>query len=139
MYREPQSPGVRIDSGVREGDTVSVHYDPLLAKVVATAETRRLAIDRLSAALRTFPILGIRTNIPFLVRVLESDVFRAGRIHTGFLDHEGAALAGESEPPPDFLRTVVSTAREPAAAPVDGGAPGPARDPWEQLRGWGVR
>jgi 3-methylcrotonyl-CoA carboxylase alpha subunit len=139
LYREPRSPGVRIDSGVREGDNVSVHYDPLLAKVVATAETRTMAIDRLSAALRDFPILGIRTNVPFLVRVLESDVFRAGRMHTGFLDHEGAGLADFSEPPPAFLQAVVDAAREPAGTPPGAGTTPRTWDPWERLRGWGLR
>ena len=66
LYREPERPGVRIDSGVAEGDEVTVHYDPLLAKVIASAETRDLAIARLAAALRQFPVLGVRTNIPFL-------------------------------------------------------------------------
>ena len=56
LYREPRWPGVRVDSGVAEGDEVSVHYDPLLAKVIAIAETRDLAIARLRAALREFPI-----------------------------------------------------------------------------------
>ncbi len=134
LYREPQGPGVRIDSGVREGDTVSVHYDPLLAKVIATAETRALAIDRLASALRAFPILGIRTNIPFLIRVLDSEAFRAGRIHTGFLDAEGAALANDpTDPPPDWLRGVLDSATR--ATPID--SPAAARwDPWERLQGW---
>ncbi len=65
LYREPRMPGVRVDSGVREGDDISVHYDPLIAKVIAQAETRDLAIARLIAALRAFPVLGIITNIPF--------------------------------------------------------------------------
>ena len=55
---------MRIDSGVAEGTEVPVHYDPLLAKVIASAETRELARVRLIAALRNFPILGIRTNVP---------------------------------------------------------------------------
>src|SRR5439155_13929952 len=70
-YREPQRPGVRVDSGVAEGGEVSIYYDPLIAKVIATAETRDLATARLVAALREFAIEGIRTNIAFLVRVLE--------------------------------------------------------------------
>jgi acetyl/propionyl-CoA carboxylase alpha subunit len=70
LYREPRMPGVRIDSGVTEGDVVSVHYDPLLAKVIASAENREAARRRLVEALKAFPILGIRTNIPFLLGVL---------------------------------------------------------------------
>jgi 3-methylcrotonyl-CoA carboxylase alpha subunit len=107
LCREPRMPGVRVDSGVVEGGEVTVHYDPLLAKVIATAETRELARQRLIAALRAYPILGIRTNIPFLLRVLDHPRLVAGDVDTGFLDGEGAGLAAapELELPP-FVRAV---------------------------------
>jgi len=92
-YREPQRPGIRVDSGVVEGGDVSVYYDPMIAKVIATADTRVLAIARLCAALREFEIAGIRTNRSFLLRILESAAFRDGAIDTAFLDREGAAIA----------------------------------------------
>ena len=95
-YREPQRPGIRVDAGVVEGGEVSIHYDPMLAKVIATAETRDLAIARLSAALRWFEIAGVRTNRSFLLRILESSAFRAGAIDTAFLDREGHALAAQA-------------------------------------------
>src|SRR5262245_41812339 len=134
LYREPRLPGVRIDSGVRENDEISVHYDPLIAKVIAHAETRDLAIARLVAALRQFPVLGIITTIPFLIRVLEHPSFRAGDSHTGFLDHEGATLADSlAEPPPSFVEAAMAAAQEPHSR--DGAA---VRDwdPWNQLPGW---
>ena len=96
VYRAPHIPGVRVDSGVAEGSEISVYYDPMLAKVIATAESRRLAINRLAAALHAFDIEGVRTNVPFLIRILELPEFRDGRIDTGFLDREGARLASES-------------------------------------------
>ncbi len=134
LYREPRVPGLRIDSGVREDDEISVHYDPLIAKVIAHAETRELAIARLLAALRAFPILGIVTNIPFLIRVLEHPGFRAGAIHTGFLDHEGAALAiAPDEAVPPFV-TAALTAREATSGNATGF--GDEWDPWTRLRGW---
>ena len=80
LYREPQVPGVRIDAGVAEGTDVSVYYDPMLAKVIASGESRDVALARLAAALRDYPILGIRTNIPFLLRILDHPRFRAGDI-----------------------------------------------------------
>jgi acetyl/propionyl-CoA carboxylase alpha subunit len=137
VYREPRMPGVRVDSGVHEGDEVTVHYDPLLAKVVAHAETRTLAIARLESALRSFPILGIRTNIPFLLRVLASDAFRAGSIHTGFLDSEGASLAEEPDdpPPPFVLEAVAAAAAEPRRA-TSAASGGTDWDPWSRLQGW---
>ena len=93
LYREPRLPGVRVDAGFVEGDEISIHYDPLLAKVIASAETRDLAISRLIAALRGYPILGIRTNIPYLLRILEHPRFQSGNADTGFLESEGEALA----------------------------------------------
>jgi 3-methylcrotonyl-CoA carboxylase alpha subunit len=97
-YREPKMPGLRIDSGITEGSEVPVHYDPLLAKVIAWAETRELAIARLAAALGQFVVEGITTNISFVKRILEHPSFRAGTIDTGFLDREGAALAEAASP-----------------------------------------
>jgi acetyl-CoA carboxylase biotin carboxylase subunit len=122
-YREPQWPGIRIDSGVAEGDEVAIHYDPMLAKVIATAETRDLAIARLTAALREFSIDGVRTNLPFLVRLLELSAFRAGAIDTGFLDREGAKVA-EQLP----LQSAIS---HPQSAIGDRHSSAVAYDPWD--------
>lgn len=93
VYREPRWPGVRVDSGVAEGGEVSIYYDPMIAKVIATAEDRELAIGRLAAALRDFHIEGIRTNLAFLNAILESDAFRRADVDTAFLDREGVAIA----------------------------------------------
>jgi 3-methylcrotonyl-CoA carboxylase alpha subunit len=102
-YREPRRPGIRVDAGVVEGGDVPVYYDPMIAKVIATAETRPLAIARLAAALREFEIAGIKTNRAFLIKILESDAFRDGAVDTGFLDRESAAIAATiaDEPEPD--------------------------------------
>ena len=146
LYREPRLPGVRIDSGVREGDEISVHYDPLIAKVIAHAETRDLAIARLLTALREFPVLGVITNIPFLIRVLEHPRFRAGDMHTGFLDHEGASLSeSANEPTPPFVAAAMTADTTGAAAAFAPGASAPREsgrhgrgdwDPWNRLPGW---
>ena len=82
LYREPRWPGVRVDSGVVEGGEVSVHYDPMIAKVIVHAETRPAAIARAAAALRDFPILGIRTNVPYLLAVLALPAFARGEVDT---------------------------------------------------------
>jgi 3-methylcrotonyl-CoA carboxylase alpha subunit len=91
-YREPKMPGLRIDSGVTAGSEISVFYDPLLAKVIAWAETRDLAIARLSTALGQFVIEGVTTNIAFLRGILEHPAFRAGTIDTAFLDREAVEI-----------------------------------------------
>ena len=117
VYRAPNIPGVRVDSGVAEGSEISVYYDPMLAKVIATAESRPLAINRLATALRALQIQGVRTNVPFLIRVLELPEFRGGRIDTGFLDREGATLAAN---------TFAVAIAEPQAP-----APERSKDPWD--------
>jgi len=134
LYREPRMPGIRIDSGVVEGGEVSVHYDPMLAKVIATGETREHARRRLVAALRDFPILGIRTNVAFLISILEHPAFAAGEIDTGWLDRHGDTL----RPPPD---TTVPSDVDALVEAVRQNAPGllsrasAAADPWTALRG----
>ena len=133
LYREPQGPGIRVDSGVAEGQDVSVYYDPLLAKLVAWAETREGARRRLVAALRQFAVLGIRTNVPFLVRVLEHPHFGDGGIDTSFLDDEGRALGEPIDGPGVPAALAAAAAYEPAATGV---AAVKAPDPWERLTGW---
>jgi acetyl-CoA carboxylase biotin carboxylase subunit len=83
LFRPPQDAGVRVETGYREGQDVTPHYDPLLAKVIAHAPTRAQAIDRLCEALQAFAIDGVKSNIPALTGILRSDEFRAGEVHTG--------------------------------------------------------
>jgi len=134
LYREPRMPGIRVDSGVVEGGTISVHYDPMIAKVIATAESREQARRRLLAALRQFPILGVRTNVAFLINILEHARFQAGAIDTGFLDREGGNVRPQSpsDTPPEVeaLAAAVRTIVPPAA-----GIGAPMHDPWISLRG----
>jgi acetyl/propionyl-CoA carboxylase alpha subunit len=87
MYRAPEGPGIRFDSGIAEGTDVPVHYDPLLAKLIAYADTRDTAIARATNALRSTVILGLKTNVPFLLEMLRDDRFAAGSIDTTYLDH----------------------------------------------------
>jgi 3-methylcrotonyl-CoA carboxylase alpha subunit len=129
-YREPRRPGIRVDSGVAEGGEVSVYYDPMIAKVIATAETRALAIARLSAALREFEIGGLNTNRAFLIAILESQAFRDGAIDTAFLDREGGALAATLPADADQPSTM-AISHQPSAMvmrvdPWDGGSAQPA-------------
>jgi acetyl-CoA/propionyl-CoA carboxylase biotin carboxyl carrier protein len=133
LYREPRMPGIRVDSGVMEGGDITVHYDPMIAKVIATAESRDAARQRLIAALRGFPILGVRTNIRFLINILEHRQFIAGEIDTGFLDRESSSVrpvvAAEL---PEEVQGIAALVRSTARASRPTGAP--AADPWISLR-----
>ena len=134
LYREPRGPGIRIDSGVAEGGTVSVSYDPLLAKLVVSGETRDRAIERALSALRAFPVLGIRTNIPFLIRVLSHPEFRAGYLHTSFIDQHLAVLTATTRTP----SAAIAAAAAARGATTQGHASKDAPDdPWSTLHGWG--
>ena len=138
LYREPDGPGIRIDSGVEEGTAVPVQYDPMLAKLIASGETRDAAIARAVAALRQFPILGVRTNVAFLIRTLEHPAFRAGDLHTGFVDEHLPSLLEKTEPS-ELVLSVARAAQSsrdvgPSAAT---GATMAAVDPWSRLEGWG--
>ncbi len=79
----PGGEGIRIESGFAKGCTVSPYYDPMIAKVIARGPDRASAIARLRAALAQVEISGVRTNIPFLLQVLDDERFRSGRVHTG--------------------------------------------------------
>jgi acetyl-CoA carboxylase biotin carboxylase subunit len=82
----PQGPGVRLECGVAEGVEVSVHYDPLLAKLITSGRTRDEAIERMRLALASFVVEGVKTVIPFHQRVVQSDLFRAGSVHTQLIE-----------------------------------------------------
>jgi len=135
LYRAPQRPGIRVDAGVESGSDVSVHYDPMIAKLIAHAETRDAAIARAIAALSEFDVLGLATNISFLIGVLDSRPFRHGAIDTAFLDGEGAALIAPAPLPSAALAAAVVHEERTGGAPADG----PKRrtpDPWGTLQGW---
>jgi len=83
---EPAGPGVRLDSGVYEGWTVPLDYDPLLAKLAAWAPSRDAAIERMKRALAEYTIAGIRTNRAFFGEIMDDAEFRAGTLSTAFLD-----------------------------------------------------
>ncbi|MEM7100751.1 MAG: biotin carboxylase N-terminal domain-containing protein [Pseudomonadota bacterium] len=85
-FRIPELFGVRVETGFGEGHTVSPYYDALLAKVIAHAHTRELAIGRLVVALKAIEVSGVKTNAALLIRLLESEDFRSGDIDTDIVN-----------------------------------------------------
>ncbi len=88
VLNEPAGPGVRVDSGVRQGDEVSMYYDPMIAKLSVHGDERAAAIDRAVAALKSYAVLGVTTNVEYLIAILQHPVFQSGELHTGFLADE---------------------------------------------------
>jgi acetyl-CoA carboxylase biotin carboxylase subunit len=94
----PLAEGLRVDSGVEAGSEVSIHYDPMLAKIITSGENRTLALQRMRRALRSLSVQGVKTNRELLLRVLDHPAFIAGQIDTHFIDrHLGGLGDGVSE------------------------------------------
>jgi acetyl-CoA carboxylase biotin carboxylase subunit len=99
VYRPPDGIGIRVDGGVYQGAVVTVNYDPMVAKLIAWGRDRPEAIDRLRRALQEFVVKGIKTSIPFHLRVLRHPRFLEGRYDTGFIDQhmDGGKGAPEAD------------------------------------------
>ncbi|MEW9510159.1 biotin carboxylase N-terminal domain-containing protein [Streptomyces bacillaris] len=120
----PDAPGLRLDTGYTGGDTIGVHYDPMLAKVIAHAPTRTAAIRLLAGALERARIHGPVTNRALLVRSLRHPDFVAGRLDTGFYDRHLPALTapGDGDPATAALAAALAEA---VAATTHGTGPAP--------------
>jgi 3-methylcrotonyl-CoA carboxylase alpha subunit len=132
-YIEPTGPGVRVDAGVTRGSEVGVKFDPMLSKLICYAEDRATCIDRLARALRDYVILGTKTNVSWLRRVVTHEAFREGLVSTSFLDDHAESLVREvPEIVPAVAAALASAPRKSAAAA------GPQlATVWEQLGEWG--
>jgi len=84
--RAPEGDGVRVETGVREGDDVSVFYDPMISKLITYGEDRNDALDKMIVALKRYEVAGMPTNIPFVEKCARHEEFRRGGVTTGFLD-----------------------------------------------------
>lgn len=115
-WAEPRMPGIRVDTGYGPGCEISRYYDSLVAKVVAHAATRSECIRRLADALRDFHVLGVRTNIAFLLDVLGSSSFVSGNYHTATLAKEFGEWSDSLGTPHELAYLVgkASSAREPS-------------------------
>jgi acetyl-CoA/propionyl-CoA carboxylase biotin carboxyl carrier protein len=100
---EPRGPGVRHDSGLRQGMTVGSSYDPMLSKVIAHGADRSQALDRLRSALGAHALLGVATNVGFLRALLDDDDVRAGRLDTGLVERRLPELVAGAVPDEVFV------------------------------------
>jgi len=135
----PTGNGMRVDTGVRAGDSVSVHYDAMVAKVICHGREREEALGRLRLALDACEVAGVTTNLDMLRRIVAHPAFVAGEIDTGFIAaHAAELLTPRTAPPPEVLAAAAlgvlleeseAAARE-AAASTDPHSPWHARDGW---------
>ena len=111
LWKPPSGPGIRVDSGVKEGDEVTVNFDPMLAKLIVHAPSRMAAIRRLELALSSFIALGVTTNIGFLRNALTHPAFTSGSITTDFLDNTPISEFISEKPDPSVLVAIASAAK----------------------------
>jgi 3-methylcrotonyl-CoA carboxylase alpha subunit len=122
--------GLRIDTGVEEGDRISPWYDPMIAKLIAFAPTRREAIDRLVEALEGVEVWPVRTNAAFLARAADEADFRAGAVDTGFIPARIDRLVPDAAPPEGVWNLAAT-----ALLASDFGSDGEG-GPWAALQGF---
>jgi len=143
--RVPSGPGVRWDGGIESGFEVGLHYDPLLAKLIAHAPTRDEAIDRMARALDELEVVGPATSAPFHRAVMREPDFRAGRLSIRYVEGHPGLLRRDVDP--ETLRAVAVAAAlleeelrqgaHPTPAPAgeprsDGGPAGALRSAWQR-------
>lgn len=143
--RTPAGPYVRDDSGTYEGAEISMHYDPLISKLVTWGDDREQAMARMSRALAEYRVVGIETNLAFHRRVLENPNFRAGVYDTSFIERE-PGLCEASAAEEDQLSAAVAalavcrqeaSAREPQSAGQGQPDTGAGPSPWRRWTGRG--
>ncbi|HEY4353998.1 MAG TPA: acetyl/propionyl/methylcrotonyl-CoA carboxylase subunit alpha [Paraburkholderia sp.] len=132
----PRAP-VRIDSGVREGDTITRFYDPMIAKLIVYGATRADALQRMSRALQACEVVGPHTNVEFLRRIVTSEPFANADLDTGLIERHRDALFAPAQKPVDAALALACAAmleREGDAA--SGAAAASGASPWEALAHW---
>ena len=135
LFVPPEGPGIRVDSGVRSGDEITIHYDPMIAKIIVHDTSREAAIRRMDAALRQTVILGTTTNLRFLQALISHPTFQLGEVDTGFIERHLNELVTPQEMLPDEALITAALAdmhvnRTNASNPVED------FDPWSQNDGF---
>lgn len=140
FYRRPAGPGVRVDDGIEAGTQVSPYYDPMLGKVITWGDDRPEAIRKMVRALQDTVVLGVTTNIPYLLDILEHPQFRAGDLTTNFLDEKLPEWQPEADTSNSTWLAIAAlealqggNRRE---RPRSNGEEPEQPDPWQAQEGW---
>ena len=127
----PEGDAWRVDAGIADGDVISVHYDPMIAKVVASGPDRKSALATLRHELDRTAVFGVASNLPLLRALAAHPAFAAGGVDTGFVDRELAALTADVAPAPEAVLLAASLALAERAPPPDANP-----SPWALADGW---
>lgn len=134
-----EGPHVRIDTGVRQGDEVSMHYDPMIAKLIVWDKDRDSALRRLRQALLEYQVVGVTTNLQFLAAIAAHTSFARAELHTGFIEQHRAELFPDRQRVSDrvlALATLGRLLRVDAEAAERAKASGDPWSPWHSTSGW---
>jgi len=135
----PESLNVRVDSGVEQGDEISPHYDPMIAKLIVWDETRERALARMLQALAQYRVVGVANNVGFLSRLVACPAFAQADLDTGLIEREDTFLfAATSEPPREawLAAALAELLRERGLAAQAAAAGGDPHSPWHSRDGW---
>ena len=137
VFQAPLGHNLRLDTGFRQGDEVSSHFDPMLAKLIAYGPDRELARRNLLTGLKDFAVLGVATNIPYLARILEHESFITGNFHTQFLESQGDLFQPVIDPKRRALAAALAGAFQNKPSSADGKlALSRVSSPWQSLGPW---
>ncbi len=131
--------GVRVDSGVEQGDAISPHYDPMIAKLIVHGEDRAQALARMRQALARYRIVGVSSNLGFLSRLVASPSFEQAQLDTALIEREQAWLFPPLAPPANevwLLAALAEVLRERQAALARAQRSPEPDSPWTRLDGW---
>ena len=136
VYRKPQASSferssIRVDDGVREGDTISPFYDSMVAKLIVHGDTREQALARLDTALAQTHIVGLNTNVQFLRHVVRSESFATAKLDTALIERESAVLFKQDAVGMQAAAAAVIADALQAEAAVQGHDPFSRRDGWQ--------
>jgi 3-methylcrotonyl-CoA carboxylase alpha subunit len=126
---------VRIDSGVREGDTITPFYDPMIAKLIVHGGTRAQALQRMSRALQACEVVGLHTNVDFLRRIVTSEPFVSGDLDTGLIERHHAELFAPARKPSDAALALACAALLTREGGTERGTTH-GTSPWDALSHW---
>jgi 3-methylcrotonyl-CoA carboxylase alpha subunit len=135
----PGAGHVRVDAGVRQGDAITPHYDPMIAKLIVWGEDRAIALGRLRAALAEVEIVGVASNVEFLARTVAGKAFASGDVDTGLIERNRAELFPADAEPSDEELAAAALAElraEQALAAASARDSGDPHSPWHVVDGW---
>ncbi|MEF8699056.1 MAG: acetyl/propionyl/methylcrotonyl-CoA carboxylase subunit alpha [Candidatus Accumulibacter sp. UW26] len=139
LARPAESLNVRVDTGIEEGDEITPHYDPLIAKLIVWDVDRHAALARMRQALADYRIVGVTTNVDFLSRLVACPAFANADLDTGLIERSREFLFPAASQPPTsvfFVAAVAGLLREHAAALAHASLSGDPWSPWSLHDGW---